>query len=222
MRLPGKIALAVLVGAAFFVLRLALVGAASAFPATVDKCVDGDTLILDTGERVRLAGIDTPEKGSGKTPAQYYAREAHRFAARLTQGKRVNVLPLSGASRDRHKRLVAEIILPDGRSLTAISRKSSSGVFRRHNAPRSTNGRAAGKKSCPAAKRASPISATAKASVSFPLPVCGKRPSAPKGNAALMILKRRFARDTPRRGNATSGPPRRETSKGLPCPSAKV
>lgn len=136
MRLPGKIALAVLVGAAFFVLRLALVGAASAFPATVDKCVDGDTLILDTGERVRLAGIDTPEKGSGKTPAQYYAREAHRFAARLTQGKRVNVLPLSGASRDRHKRLVAEIILPDGRSLNEeLLRKGMGYLYLHRNLP---------------------------------------------------------------------------------------
>lgn len=116
MRHPGKVARAVLLGAAFFV-WLSLPCTAAAFPATVNTCVDGDTLILDTGERVRLAGIDTPEKGSGKAPAQYYAREAHRFAARLTQGKRVDVIPLPGASRDRYKRLVAEIILPDGRSL---------------------------------------------------------------------------------------------------------
>lgn len=136
MRHPGNVARAVLLGAAFFVFRLALACTACAFPATVDKCVDGDTLILGTGERVRLAGIDTPEKGSGKAPAQYYAREAHRFAARLTEGKRVDVIPLPGASRDRHKRLVAEVILPDGRSLNEeLLRKGMGYLYLHRNLP---------------------------------------------------------------------------------------
>ena len=136
MRHPGNVARAVLLGAAFFVLRLALACTACAFPAIVDKCVDGDTLVLNTGERVRLAGIDTPEKGSGKAPAQYYAREAHRFAARLTEGKRVDVIPLSGASRDRHKRLVAEVVLPDGRSLNEeVLRRGMGYLYLHRNLP---------------------------------------------------------------------------------------
>lgn len=87
------------------------------FSATVTQCTDGDTFVLDTGQRVRLAGVDTPEKGSKDTPPQYYAREAERFTCERTRKQRVKVIPLPGASRDRYQRLVAEIILPDGRSL---------------------------------------------------------------------------------------------------------
>lgn len=131
MRPSGKLAAAALV-AAFLIVRLSLACAASAFPAIVQKCVDGDTLILGTGQRVRLAGIDTPEKGSGQAPAQYYAEEAHRFASRSAQGKRVQVLPLSGASRDRHQRLIAEIILPDGRSLNEELLRNGMGYLYLH------------------------------------------------------------------------------------------
>lgn len=33
---------------------------------TVTKVIDGDTIELDTGEKVRLIGIDTPEKYNSK------------------------------------------------------------------------------------------------------------------------------------------------------------
>ena len=102
---------------AFFVFQTAIAHADGLFSATVTQCTDGDTLVLDTGQRVRLAGVDTPEKGSKDTPPQYYAREAARFTCERTRKQRVKVIPLSGASRDRYQRLVAEIILPDGRSL---------------------------------------------------------------------------------------------------------
>ena len=64
---------------AFFVFQTAIAHADGLFSATVTQCTDGDTLVLDTGQRVRLAGVDTPEKGSKDTPPQYYAREAARF-----------------------------------------------------------------------------------------------------------------------------------------------
>ncbi|MFQ8736222.1 MAG: thermonuclease family protein [Bilophila wadsworthia] len=102
---------------AFFVFQTAIAHADGLFSATVTQCTDGDTLVLDTGQRVRLAGVDTPEKGSKDTPPQYYAREAARFTCERTRKQRVKVIPLSGASRVRYQRLVAEIILPDGRSL---------------------------------------------------------------------------------------------------------
>lgn len=102
---------------AFFFFQTAHRHADGLFSATVTQCTDGDTLVLDTGQRVRLAGVDTPEKGSKDTPPQYYAREAARFTCERTRKQRVKVIPLSGASRDRYQRLVAEIILPDGRSL---------------------------------------------------------------------------------------------------------
>ena len=64
---------------AFFFFQTAIAHADGLFSATVTQCTDGDTLVLDTGQRVRLAGVDTPEKGSKDTPPQYYDREAERF-----------------------------------------------------------------------------------------------------------------------------------------------
>ena len=86
---------------AFFFFQTAIAHADGLFSATVTQCTDGDTLVLDTGQRVRLAGVDTPEKGSKDTPPQYYAREAARFTCERTRKQRVKVIPLSGASRDR-------------------------------------------------------------------------------------------------------------------------
>ena len=84
---------------AFFVFQTAIAHADGLFSATVTQCTDGDTLVLDTGQRVRLAGVDTPEKGSKDTPPQYYAREAARFTCERTRKQRVKVIPLPGASR---------------------------------------------------------------------------------------------------------------------------
>ena len=116
MHIFAKMLSAVLV-AAFFVFQTTFSHAEGLFSATVTQCTDGDTLVLDTGQRVRLAGVDTPEKGSKDTPPQYYAREAAHFTCERTRKQRVKVIPLSGPSRDRYQRLVAEIILPDGRFL---------------------------------------------------------------------------------------------------------
>ena len=125
------------VGAVFVAALLVFSGqdrgiAADSFWAVVRQCSDGDTLVLDTGQRVRLAGIDTPEKASGGTPAQYFSREAHAFTRERVQGVRVHVEPFSGESRDRHKRLVAEIRLPDGNSLNELILRNGMGFFYAH------------------------------------------------------------------------------------------
>jgi endonuclease YncB( thermonuclease family) len=74
---------------------------------------DGDTLTVRrddrTSERVRLRGIDAPERG------QPFSDRARQFTARLVAGQRVTVEP---TDRDGHGRLVAELVLPDGRRLT--------------------------------------------------------------------------------------------------------
>ena len=82
---------------AFFFFQTAIAHADGLFSATVTQCTDGDTLVLDTGQRVRLAGVDTPEKGSKDTPPQYYAREAARFTCERTRKQRVKVI--KGLSR---------------------------------------------------------------------------------------------------------------------------
>ena len=83
----------------------------------------GEPLYMDVVTALANAGVQATViggrygLGSKDTPPQYYAREAARFTCERTRKQRVKVIPLSGASRDRYQRLVAEIILPDGRSL---------------------------------------------------------------------------------------------------------
>ena len=89
---------------------------------TVSNIVDGDTLDIDIADgrfdhtRIRLLGIDTPETG-GKFAA-YYGKEATDAASDFALGKEVTVLidDISDV-RDRYGRLLAYIILPDGKVL---------------------------------------------------------------------------------------------------------
>ncbi len=72
---------------------------------------DGDTIELraDTAKhRIRLYGIDCPEKG------QAFGQKAKQFTGELCFGKRVSVVT---HGRDRYGRIVGEVILPDGRIL---------------------------------------------------------------------------------------------------------
>ena len=45
----------------------------------VQRVVDGDTLMLDTGERVRLIGVHTPEIKHPNKPVEYFSKEASAF-----------------------------------------------------------------------------------------------------------------------------------------------
>jgi micrococcal nuclease len=42
--------------------------------AVVKRVVDGDTLVLENSERVRLIGVDTPETKRPNTPLQYFGK----------------------------------------------------------------------------------------------------------------------------------------------------
>ncbi len=118
--------------AVFFIVQASSALAEEAFLAAVKQCIDGDTLVLDTGQRVRFAGVDTPEKGSKETPPQYYASEARNFTCQQVKGKQIRVVPLSQESRDRYHRLVAEIRLPDGRSLNELLLQEGMATFYFH------------------------------------------------------------------------------------------
>ena len=81
------------------------------FSGPVVAVLDGDTLdVLHNGqaERIRLHGIDCPEKG------QPYGKRAKRFAADLVAGKTVLV---HAFGRDKYKRTIGEVVLPDGTNL---------------------------------------------------------------------------------------------------------
>lgn len=86
--------------------------------AVVQRVIDGDTVVLAGGERVRYIGVDTPELHHPKKKVQPYAREATEFNRRLVEGQKVR-LELDVDRRDKYGRLLAYVYLEDGRFVNA-------------------------------------------------------------------------------------------------------
>jgi micrococcal nuclease len=84
----------------------------------VVRVVDGDTLILDGNERVRLIGVDTPESVDPRRPVQYFGKEAAAFTRRMAEGRRVR-LDYDWERQDRYGRTLAYVYLEDGTFLNA-------------------------------------------------------------------------------------------------------
>ena len=76
--------------------------------ATVARVVDGDTIVLRGGERIRYIGMDTPESVKPGTPVQCYAKAASRENERLVEGRRVR-LRFDSEKRDRYGRMLAYV-----------------------------------------------------------------------------------------------------------------
>ena len=90
----------------------------------VVKVVDGDTLDIDIPDgnyshtRIRLWGVDTPETKNPRTGLMYYGPEASQFVTEAALDKRVTVhLERDRKTRDKYRRLLAYVQLPDGRFL---------------------------------------------------------------------------------------------------------
>lgn len=92
----------------------------------VERAVDGDTLQLESGEKVRLIGIDTPEmhesaklyRDSQRTKQdisaiQKLGQRSYEFTKQLVEGKRVS-LEFDVERYDKYKRLLAYVYLKDG------------------------------------------------------------------------------------------------------------
>ena len=91
----------------------------------VKRAVDGDTLVLENGQRVRLIGIDTPETHinnrlyrqaqRSQTDIQTIislGKEAYKFTRNLVEGKRVR-LEFDVEKYDKYNRLLCYVYLED-------------------------------------------------------------------------------------------------------------
>lgn len=78
----------------------------------VARAVDGDTLLLSDGHRVRLLGVDTPETKRENTPVQAWGPEAHEFTREHVEGKDVR-LQFDLERRDKYDRLLAYVYFGD-------------------------------------------------------------------------------------------------------------
>lgn len=97
----------------------------------VERVVDGDTLKLSGGQKVRLLGIDTPElhesdkllRDAARSKKDIAAikglgRKAADFTKSLVEGKRVR-LEYDVKKRDRYGRTLAYVYLEDGTFVNA-------------------------------------------------------------------------------------------------------
>ena len=84
----------------------------------VVRVVDGDTLLLDRNERVRLIGVDTPETVDPRRPVEWFGKEASAFTKRMVEGKKVR-LEYDQDRKDRFGRTLAYVYLEDGTFLNA-------------------------------------------------------------------------------------------------------
>ena len=72
--------------------------------------VDGDTVVLSDGQRVRYIGINTPELAHDNHDAEPYGEASKRFNASLVNRKKVR-LEFDKERFDHYKRLLAYVFL---------------------------------------------------------------------------------------------------------------
>ena len=112
-------------------LSRAPVGEGAERSGRVVRVRDGDSLVVrigGIGTEVRLDGVDCPEL------AQAYGRSAKRFTADLAFGHEVRLL---AKGLDKYNRELAEVLLPDGRSLNReLVSAGYAWWFRRHSSDR--------------------------------------------------------------------------------------
>ena len=110
-------------------LLLASSGLAGEFSGSVVGVLDGDTIEVvhaHQTERIRLSGIDCPEKG------QAYGQRAKQATSARAFGKEVT---LQTFGKDRYGRTIADVILPDGDNLNQILVKEGTCWWYRKYAP---------------------------------------------------------------------------------------
>jgi len=98
------------------------IGERESFGATVQRVVDGDTLVIyrgirntktNTPIRVRLIGINTPERKNKQFPAQPYYRSARISLQRILRNNQ-NKIKIISRQKDRHGRLLAHVFTKSG------------------------------------------------------------------------------------------------------------
>jgi micrococcal nuclease len=73
--------------------------------AIATNIIDGDTIVVSGGERVRLLGVDTPEKG------EFYYSESKKKLESLIENKEVELERGEGDDKDKYGRLLRYIFL---------------------------------------------------------------------------------------------------------------
>ena len=79
----------------------------------VKRVVDGDTIQLDSGQKVRYIGVNTPESVDPRKAVQCFGKEASKKNAELVAGKLVRLVK-DVSNTDKYGRLLRYVYLEDG------------------------------------------------------------------------------------------------------------
>lgn len=87
--------------------------------ALVTRVIDGDTIELADGRKVRYVGINTPETVDPRRVVECFGQEASAFNQSLVEGKRVR-LEKDVSDTDRYGRLLRFVYLEEGVLVNAL------------------------------------------------------------------------------------------------------
>lgn len=79
----------------------------------VTRVVDGDTIVIDTGEKVRYIGMNTPESVDPRKPVECFGKEASAKNKELVLNKKVR-LEKDVSNTDKYGRLLRFVYLENG------------------------------------------------------------------------------------------------------------
>lgn len=84
----------------------------------VTRVIDGDTIEIENGQKVRYIGIDTPELHHPKKEVQCFAQEAYLKNKELVEGKIIK-LEKDISETDKYGRLLRYVYLQENNSSSA-------------------------------------------------------------------------------------------------------
>lgn len=80
---------------------------------TVARVIDGDTIEIETGDRVRYIGMNAPETVDPRKPVECFGKEASAYNHKLVEGKKVRLVS-DITDKDKYGRLLRYVYLEDG------------------------------------------------------------------------------------------------------------
>lgn len=78
----------------------------------VTRTIDGDTVEIENGQKVRYIGINSPELHDPRTPVECFAQEAYEENKKLVEGKTIK-LEKDVSETDKYKRLLRYVYIND-------------------------------------------------------------------------------------------------------------
>jgi len=100
-------------------------------PFRVVRVLDGDTIVLDNGETVRLIGVDAPEIHHPEIPVQRFGEEATEFLRRFAEGFECTLEYEPNNIRDQYGRLLAYVFVGDRLANAEIIRRGYAYAYTR-------------------------------------------------------------------------------------------